>query len=30
LQVTIQEGSIWVGDGEHSVEIGLQCLYGGQ
>ena len=29
LQVTIQEGSIWVGDGEHSVEIGLQCLFGG-
>jgi uncharacterized protein YaeQ len=28
LQVTIQEGSIWVGDGEHSVEIGLRCLYG--
>jgi uncharacterized protein YaeQ len=29
LQVTIQEGSIWVGDGEHSVEIVLQCLFGG-
>jgi uncharacterized protein YaeQ len=29
LQVTIQEGSIWVGDGEHSVEIGLRCLFGG-
>lgn len=29
LQVTIQEGSIWVGDGEHSVEIVLQRLHGG-
>jgi uncharacterized protein YaeQ len=28
LQVTIQEGSIWVGDGEHSVEIILQGLHG--
>ena len=29
LQVTLQEGSIWVGDGgEHSVEITLQRLHG--
>jgi uncharacterized protein YaeQ len=29
LQVTVQEGVIWVGDGERSVEVELKCLWGG-
>ena len=28
LQVTVQDGSIWVGDGSQSVEINLQRLMG--
>lgn len=28
LQVTLQDGGLWVGDGTHSVEITLQCLFG--
>ena len=29
LQITLQDGSLWVGDGTESVEITLQCLHGG-
>lgn len=28
LQVTVQDGTVWVGDGTHSVEIAPQRLYG--
>jgi uncharacterized protein YaeQ len=28
LQLTLQDGSLWVGEGERSVEVTLQCLYG--
>ena len=28
LQLTLQDGSLWVGEGERSVEVALQCLYG--
>lgn len=28
LQVTLQDGAIWIGDGTQSVEITLQCLHG--
>jgi uncharacterized protein YaeQ len=29
LQVTVQDGSVWIGDGAHSVEITPLRLYGG-
>lgn len=29
LQVTVQEGSVWVGDGNHAVELAPQRLLGG-
>jgi uncharacterized protein YaeQ len=28
LQVTVQDGAIWVGDGTHSIEVAPQRLYG--
>ena len=28
LQVTVQDGAIWVGDGKRSIEVGPVCLYG--
>ncbi|TDU70972.1 uncharacterized protein YaeQ [Prosthecobacter fusiformis] len=28
LQLTLQDGALWVGDGTDSVEITLSCLYG--
>jgi len=29
LNITVQDGAIWVGDGAHSVEVSPQRLYGG-
>ena len=28
LDVTVQDGAIWVGDGQRSVEVSLLRLYG--
>jgi uncharacterized protein YaeQ len=28
LQVTVQDGAIWVGDGTRSLEVALTRLYG--
>lgn len=30
LQVTVQDGQIWIGNGEHSVEIAPQLLHGSE
>jgi uncharacterized protein YaeQ len=30
LQVTVQDGQVWIGDGEHSVEIAPVLLYGNE
>jgi len=30
LQVTVQDGAIWVGDGTHSIEVAPQRLYGAE
>ena len=30
LQVTVQDGAIWVGDGTRSIEVSPQRLYGGE
>jgi uncharacterized protein YaeQ len=28
LQVTVQDGATWVGDGKRSIEVAPVCLYG--
>jgi uncharacterized protein YaeQ len=29
LQITLQDGALWIGEGERSVEITPTCLFGG-